>query len=139
MIASYQGDAVFAASDSARQAVNVSKATPKVILTPSTVFAGPKPRSLTVKVSVVPGIAGGPIPTGSVTFTINQRKGQTVRLVHGTASLVVSSSQLAGRTLVAQYLGATNYRSALSNAVHFGSGIFKGKLPVIGQSPAIPL
>ena len=129
--ATYSGTAGFAASDSAGRTVTVGPTTPVITLVATPDFVGKKARKATFVVLVQAGSTGGPVPTGSVTFEINHKTLRTVRLVNGSASVVVSSAKATGRTFLVSYRGDTNYKAASSRSLHIAPKFFKGKPPVI--------
>ena len=129
--ATYAGAAGFAASDSAGRTITVGPTTPVITLVATPDFVGKKARKATFVVLVQAATTGGPVPTGSVTFEINHRTLRTVRLVNGSASVVVSSTKAKGRTFLVSYRGDTNYKAATSPSIHIAAKFFKTKPPVI--------
>ena len=117
IVASYEGSTGYASSDSTSDTVAVARATPTATLIVIPRYVGKKVKSVTLEVLVPAEFIGGPVPTGSVTFDIGKRKLRTVRVVNGSASVVVALSKVTGQNIFGHYLGDPNYGPALS-AVH---------------------
>jgi Bacterial Ig-like domain (group 3) len=125
--ATYAGSTDFTSSNSTNQTVSVVPATPTTTLVATPHFVRSKVRGVTFQVSVQAEFAGGPVPTGSVTLDIGRRAFRTVRLVNGSASVVVSASKARGKNFVVHYLGDANDKAEVSNVVHIRPSFFKAK------------
>ena len=91
------------------------QAAPATTLVATADFVRKTARKVTFQAFVQPEFAGGPVPTGSVTFNIGRRTLRTVPLVNGSASVVVSASKARNKNFLAHYLGDANYISEVSN------------------------
>ncbi len=125
--AAYDGSTGYASSDSASQTVTVAQGTPTVTLIATPVFRRKKARAATLEVIVQPTASGAPVPTGTVTFEINNHKLRTVTLVNGSASVTVASAKATGKNFVVNYVGNTSYKAAVSSKLHIGAKFFKAK------------
>jgi hypothetical protein len=123
--ATYDGSESFGASASAGRTVTVVQAIPTVTLVATADFVGPTARGVTFTVFAQAKNAGGPLPTGSVTFEINHRALRTVRLVNGSASVFVSKRKATGQTFFVRYRGDTDYKAAASSKIHIRSKFFE--------------
>ena len=128
--AEYVGTASYAASTSNGLPVNVQQGTPMLSLVATPDFVGKRARGATLTVTVHAGIPGGPVPTGTVTFDLNNKKLKTVSLAAGRATVVVASTKATGRTFVVHYAGDTNYAAGVSHSVKIAAKFFKAKSPV---------
>ena len=129
--AAYEGSESFGASNSAGQMETVLQATPTITLVATPDFVGSKARGVTFQVFVQAGNAGGPVPTGSVTFKIDRRSFRILPLFNGSASVVVSTRKATGQTFRVRYHGDTNYKADVSNGIHIRSKFFKPKSAMI--------
>jgi hypothetical protein len=106
--ATYTGDSNFYGSGSGSVSVTVSKANTTTTVTgPGTTVFG---QLATFVATISPVLPGGGVPTGTVTFVIdNANQPTSVFLNNGLATLVTKTFAVGGHTIGAIYAGDSNY------------------------------
>jgi YVTN family beta-propeller protein len=113
VVAVYSGDSMHLSSTSPPLNYTVNKDTTTTTLTSS---LNPAPLGQPVSFSAIPvaNLSGSGIPTGIVTFSVDGGLGIIVPLVNGQAILPHLNLSLGNHTIVAIYLGDTNYLSSVA-------------------------
>jgi len=113
----YNGDANFSASTAPSVGVTSSATPTTLAVTPSP--ASPAPGTpLQLTASLTPLYTGGVAPTGQVTFTLDGTSQGSAPLTAGSSAVLSITAPSAGaHTLLATYLGDTNYGGSTSPAV----------------------
>jgi hypothetical protein len=119
--ATYSGDSNYLAASDSITGYQVSQATPGVSLSATPASGATVKTPVNLSATVVP-VAGGPAPTGTVTFGVNGSAPagcSNVSLTAGAASCAVGTLPAGTYTLQASYSGDTNYLTASDNVAGY--------------------
>jgi subtilase family serine protease len=119
LVANYSGDTNYTSAISAGAGFTVGKGTPTLTVTPpATAPIGGT--SMVVTATLGTATPGSPVPTGTVTFSLDGATQGTAPLVAGiTASLSITAPTSGTHTLQATYSGDSNYNTTVSSLATF--------------------
>jgi|GEM_PF-111397 len=118
--ATYAGDTYYSSSTATPVALNASKGTPTVSVTPSTstpAFGS----TMLLTATISPASTAATYASGTVTFSVDGVAAGTSAVTQAspsTATLTINAPALGSHTITATYSGDTNYNSATSSSVN---------------------
>jgi hypothetical protein len=120
LIATYNGDADFFATQSGPALESIARATTKIVLVPHALFQRKKVVSLGLTAVIEPVAPAGGVPTGVVTFELQTKSGKKIKtnvlgtlpLNRGKATLTLNPNQVLNKTITIVYSGDRGYRAS---------------------------